>query len=243
MLHPTSFALRRAFTLAEMLVVIAILALLSAILLSVFSRSRALGRRATCVSNLKQIGMAMEQYAQDYRTYPNMSDYAPVAQDQTYCSIWANKLFPYLKSVSVFQCPSFAAGAYRPDCPGTSDTDGKPVSFRGSYDLNLPNASFLLTGQENNPVLMITPSNARSRFNPLRFTRPSTTILVLDGDGYFVSPGYQEPPATDTATLQQYGLNPHHEGGLNVGFADGHVKYLSLDALVKRSLWRLNGPE
>jgi prepilin-type N-terminal cleavage/methylation domain-containing protein len=56
----------RGFTLIELLIVIAIIALLAAILFPVFSRARESARRSSCASNLKQIGLGMLQYAQDY---------------------------------------------------------------------------------------------------------------------------------------------------------------------------------
>lgn len=62
---------RRGFTLIELLVVIAIISLLAAILFPVFSRARENARRSSCLSNLKQIGLGMMQYTQDYdERYP-----------------------------------------------------------------------------------------------------------------------------------------------------------------------------
>jgi prepilin-type N-terminal cleavage/methylation domain-containing protein/prepilin-type processing-associated H-X9-DG protein len=65
----------RAFTLIELLVVIAIIAILAAILFPVFARAREQARKATCQSNLKQIGMAFQFYLQDYdEMFPNTGD-------------------------------------------------------------------------------------------------------------------------------------------------------------------------
>src|SRR5438128_1676946 len=65
-LHQTYTLIRRAFTLIELLVVIAIIAILAAILFPVFAQARAAAHRVVCLSNEKQIGMAMTMYASDY---------------------------------------------------------------------------------------------------------------------------------------------------------------------------------
>ena len=57
---------RRGFTLIELLVVIAIIAILAAILFPVFAKAREKARQASCLSNVKQMCLALMQYAQDY---------------------------------------------------------------------------------------------------------------------------------------------------------------------------------
>src|SRR5687767_16034754 len=59
-------SLKRGFTLIELLVVIAIIAIIAAILFPVFARARENARRSACSSNMKQLGLAVIQYAQDY---------------------------------------------------------------------------------------------------------------------------------------------------------------------------------
>src|SRR5262245_48870524 len=64
-----------AFTLIELLIVIAIIALLAAILFPVFARAREKARQSACASNLKQIGMGILQYTQDFdERYPSVWD-------------------------------------------------------------------------------------------------------------------------------------------------------------------------
>lgn len=102
---------QRGFTLIELLVVIAIIAILAAILFPVFAKARENARRASCQSNLKQIGLGIAQYAQDndstlplpggpFTTNGGAADMAgPLGS-------WQQRIQPYIKSAQLFSCPS-----------------------------------------------------------------------------------------------------------------------------------------
>src|SRR4051812_36161543 len=104
---PASQNRRTGFTLIELLIVIVIIAILSAILFPVFSRARENARRSSCQSNLKQLGLALMQYTQDYdETIPSwlQLDYN-AGVPGTSRSI-GERLQPYLNSKQVLICSS-----------------------------------------------------------------------------------------------------------------------------------------
>src|ERR1700710_862380 len=96
MLRPPNHTRRRGFTLIELLVVIAIIAILAAILFPVFAQAREKARQASCLSNEKQIGLAILAYVQDYdETYPQGSYMDPTDTSPT---PWMHTVDPYVKS-------------------------------------------------------------------------------------------------------------------------------------------------
>ena len=104
--HREAMMRRTGFTLIELLVVIAIIAILAAILFPVFARARENARKSTCQSNLKQMGLAIMQYVQDYdETYPigGMLDSKGVQIH------WRHLIYPYVKNEGVFKCPAWVS--------------------------------------------------------------------------------------------------------------------------------------
>jgi prepilin-type N-terminal cleavage/methylation domain-containing protein len=111
---------RKGFTLIELLVVIAIIAILAAILFPVFAQAREKARESTCVSNCRQIGTALQMYAQDYdERYPFLSYPDPAVTPRSVFNTWycqnnqyrcsytfADMLMPYVKNIQIFSCPS-----------------------------------------------------------------------------------------------------------------------------------------
>jgi prepilin-type N-terminal cleavage/methylation domain-containing protein/prepilin-type processing-associated H-X9-DG protein len=102
LLKAPSPSMKHGFTLIELLVVIAIIAILASILFPVFGRARENARRTSCMSNMKQLGLGLAMYTQDYDNFYPMSISGPTSP---YFS-WRQVIQPYIKSTQAMQCPS-----------------------------------------------------------------------------------------------------------------------------------------
>lgn len=149
---------RKGFTLIELLVVIAIIAILAAILFPVFARARENARRSSCQSNLKQIGLGLLQYKQDYDENFPVQDSGALTDDSVR---WAYAIQPYIKSEQLFQCPSDTVSPP----PGATLFDrAKTIGFTDYwYNGNL--------GDPLNPT------------NDAQVAYPSNTVMNGDGTG------------------------------------------------------------
>jgi len=138
---------RQAFTLIELLVVIAIIAILAAILFPVFAQARDKARQASCLSNCKQIGLAVTMYVQDYdetffwqKAWDEVADMGSGSWGPSYKTYirWPFAIAPYLKNTAVYKCPSDKGSpSTRVVVPAPGAADGNGLPWYLSYGPNL----------------------------------------------------------------------------------------------------------
>jgi prepilin-type N-terminal cleavage/methylation domain-containing protein/prepilin-type processing-associated H-X9-DG protein len=226
--QPKNFA---GFTLIELLVVIAIIAILAAILFPVFSQARARARQTTCLSNIRQLGLATLMYVDDYdESFPPFGYQTSVPGEGMLWQYWFGRehgaypnytynlkegiLQPYILNVKIDRCPNFA-----PTHAVYGDGLGYGYNREVSGD---PYGTF-------NPATLV------------QMDIPAETILFADSAMHYDPAGW--PPAISpdetwestmivppSTVMSWYGSmafrfhDPRHQNQCNVVYADGHAK-------------------
>lgn len=247
----------RGFTLIELLIVVAIIAIIAAVLFPVFGRARENARRSACSSNLKQIGLGLMQYVQDYDekmpfTYaPNAFNFAnpalaagPSAIDPAGSAKFnfLEAIYPYVGSRQVYVCPS-----------ATTDPTSATPSMGNEYiPTTLSNTSYL-----GNAVVipnLIMPTGAATN-RPMRHiaTIPQPAQIIWIQEWWFRSNAARCMPRYGTGAgaakyniwheynagtprygdgiAEDEGMTNRHFGGGNLLFCDGHVKWTKAKSL------------
>ena len=205
---------RHGFTLIELLVVIAIIAILAAILFPVFARAREKARQTSCLSNTKQMGLAVMMYVQDYderflgASVSNTGGGVPRPVTGTpgrlYGSaVWPDMIYPYVMNIQLFHCPS------------------EPAEWM-SYGWNL-NLGYAIgypgrTGPKYQGV-------------PLASIKyPAETIVIADSDWTHSTDDYGWSNAymlTIPYHVSRF-IPARHNDGANIVLCDGHAKWYSI---------------
>jgi prepilin-type N-terminal cleavage/methylation domain-containing protein/prepilin-type processing-associated H-X9-DG protein len=210
--------MRRGFTLIELLVVIAIIAILAAILFPVFAKAREKARQTSCLSNLKQIGLAALSYAQDYDEMYPLAATGASGSVRTY---YFQTLNPYTKNKQIWKCPSntysysliFHRGGSTHSADGVF-SNGDPMAYVWNYGL----------GNDGGPSVSMGQVIA-----------PASVFMLWDGAAGDVDGGAPGPGIGNSyKRVANWGTSvdkPLHNDGDNYAYVDGHAKFHSRNSV------------
>jgi len=211
---------RRGFTLIELLVAIAIIAILAAILFPVFAQARDKARQTNCLSNSKQVALGLMMYAQDWDDGGPINYAAGLLWPERYCGhnpnilCWWEVIIPYTKNEDIFNCPSaaFKVTGSIGNSRRTYPKNGISLGFNSW--LGEGNYGTGLIGRCPEPARVFMFGDSADRIGW------STFIAFANARNPQIGPPY------GTGTLTPGDNLTRHSGGSNLGFLDGHVKWM-----------------
>lgn len=222
------YPIRRGFSLIELLVAIALIAVLVAIFLPVFATVREKARQASCESNLRQTGLALTQYVQDNDEIMPVRD---IVLPSGFELSWRAMVLPYAKSAGVFQCPSdpsrnlidFDNDGAHPSYEVARYDNGKGGAFRDSKVVSLSTIQL--------PATTLEAVESTARWTEYNITDSNSVRYEMEPPGW----------TNNTANLSGC-LFTGHTGYGNFLFCDGHVKAMKPLWTVDKSPDNGSGP-
>ena len=210
-----SFVLK-GFTLVELLVTIAILAILAAMLLPALGKAKEMAKASSCMNNQKQIGTAFHMYVDDNKDYfpPWVMDSSASAYT-VWSWAWALK-DNYQLNIKTYLCPSTAFSTNQYLIDSRRNTISSYYYSNYGYNHYYVGSLYRPTGD-----LALYYGNSRKM---LMFEHPSSTFLTVDGCNSITAPTSSSCTVDDQGT-GTINFHDRHNGGANLLWGDAHVSF------------------